>query len=166
MLLPQQDGSAEDILIEGLLNRNRALNGDVVVCVFLPSQASNTENAVEKQSPTKLLSTTPKKTTPYKKKLKENLLKSEKETNRADMSEELTPLSPADSVVNKPKPQNKKKIKKLTETVLSVSQGDVVEKTSSQEKQLSSISGKAEVTDVSFVHIIIFLWKSNFVFFE
>ena len=33
-IFPIQDGSA-DILIEGLLNRNKALNGDVVVITFL-----------------------------------------------------------------------------------------------------------------------------------
>lgn len=145
----KQDGSAEDILIEGLLNRNRALNGDIVVCVFLPSQPAITEGAVDKQSPTKLSSATPKKTTPYKSKLKENLLKSEKETRRVDVSAELTPLLPADSVVNvkKTKFKNKKKVK--TETVLSVTLEDGGEKANSQEKQSPPGNGK-DFTDVRF----------------
>ena len=49
-IFPIQDGSA-DILIEGLLNRNKALNGDVVVITFLSADRNelNSTNSTENQ---------------------------------------------------------------------------------------------------------------------
>lgn len=73
-----QDGT-EDFLIEGLLDRNRALNGDVVVCKMLAVQTGNSCGNIIAQSLTSQSAKPSQQSTPKKviaeSKMKENILK-------------------------------------------------------------------------------------------
>uniref|UniRef100_A0A0P6GI32 DIS3 exonuclease 2 n=1 Tax=Daphnia magna TaxID=35525 RepID=A0A0P6GI32_9CRUS len=72
------DGT-EDFLIEGLLHRNRALNGDVVVCKMLTVQTENKCEKINGQSLTSQSDQPSKQPTPKnvmeESKMKENILK-------------------------------------------------------------------------------------------
>ena len=105
-------------MIEGLLHRNRALNGDVVVCVMLPTQIANKEcekcfvqgpnipsnRAKEQPTPNNLAAVS---------ELKENFAKvTENEVQCADS--ELAASRELRTVKNS-KPKNKKTKKKSEE---------------------------------------------------
>nr|CAG4641601.1 EOG090X047D [Eurycercus lamellatus] len=88
------DGT-EDILIEGLMNRNRALNGDVIVCRLLPVNVS-----IPSSSPgRKIQSQEPQHKTPKKQsnqnetKLAETNSKSKSEACQTNLASSTTPVS-------------------------------------------------------------------------
>ena len=111
-------------MIEGLQNRNRALNGDVIVCILLPTPSANKEQTV--QNAPNLLPVTPKKPD-LPQKLKENVLKVS--DNKAYAETELTTVP---EQIKQTKPKNKKK-KKVVQAVLNDNQESLEAPSNSQD---------------------------------
>ena len=110
-------------MIEGLQNRNRALNGDVIVCILLPTPSANKEQTV--QNAPNLLPVTPKKPD-LPQKLKENVLKVS--DNKAYAETELTTVP---EQIKQTKPKNKKK--KVVQAVLNDNQESLEAPSNSQD---------------------------------